>query len=61
MRKSVGIMKKISYVDFLLKKSVFFCGVLFREDSFRDIVREKKKENLSMMRVMHQAINITKT
>jgi hypothetical protein len=45
-RKSIGIMKKISCVDFLLKKekkkSVFFCGVLFREDSFRDIVREKK-------------------
>jgi hypothetical protein len=23
---------------------VFFCGVLFREDSFRDIVREKKEK-----------------
>jgi hypothetical protein len=28
------------------------------EDSFRDIV--KKKENLSMMRVMYQAANVTK-
>jgi hypothetical protein len=26
------------------KKIVFFCGVLFREDSFRDIVREKKEK-----------------
>jgi hypothetical protein len=37
-RKSVEIMKKISCVDFLLKKEekkrVFFCGVLFREYSF---------------------------
>jgi hypothetical protein len=47
-RKSVGIMKKISCVDFLLKKkkrkkekSIFFCGVLFHEDSFRDIVGKK--------------------
>jgi hypothetical protein len=36
------------------KKRVFFCGVLFREDSFRDIVREKEKKNLSMMRVMYK-------
>jgi hypothetical protein len=38
-------MKKISYVDFLLKKKkrIFLCGVLFREDSFRDIVRKKRK------------------
>jgi hypothetical protein len=28
------------------KKECFFCGVLFREDSFRDIVREKKEETL---------------
>jgi hypothetical protein len=42
------------------EKSIFF-GVLFREDSFKDIVREKKKkENLSMMRVMYQATNVTK-
>jgi hypothetical protein len=26
------------------EKSVFFCGVHFREDDFRDIVREKKKK-----------------
>jgi hypothetical protein len=42
-------MKKISCVEFLLKKkekSVFFCGVLFRENSFRDIVREKKEKKL---------------
>jgi hypothetical protein len=45
-RKSVGIMKKISCVDFLLKKECFFCGVLFREYSFRDIVREKKEGKL---------------
>jgi hypothetical protein len=41
----------------LLKKEgkrVFFCGVLFREDSFRNIVREKKKKNLSMIRVMYK-------
>jgi hypothetical protein len=33
---------------FLLKKKkrVFFCGVLFREDSFRNIIREKKEEKL---------------
>jgi hypothetical protein len=40
---------------------VFFCGVLFYEDSFRDIVREKKKGNLSMTRVIYQAENVTKT
>jgi hypothetical protein len=65
-KKSVGIMKKISCVDFLLKKrekkrkECFFCGVFFREDNFRDIVREKKKVNLSMLRAMYQATNITK-
>jgi hypothetical protein len=26
------------------ENSVFFCGVLFREDNFRDIVREKKRK-----------------
>jgi hypothetical protein len=57
-RKSVGIMKKLSCVDFLLKKSVF-CGVLFREDSFRDIIREKRKK-MSMMRAMYQAANVIK-
>jgi hypothetical protein len=38
-------MRKISCVDFLLKKenSVFFCGVFFRENGFRDIVRKKGK------------------
>jgi predicted aldo/keto reductase-like oxidoreductase len=45
-KKIIGIMKKISCIDFLLKKrrenSVIFCGVIFHEDSFRDIVREKK-------------------
>jgi hypothetical protein len=34
--------------------------IFFREDSFRDIVREKKKKNLSMMRDMYQETNVTK-
>jgi hypothetical protein len=38
---------------------VFFCGVLFREDSFKDIVREKKK-NCQMISAMYQAANVTK-
>jgi hypothetical protein len=63
-RKIITIMKKNSCVDFFVKKeekkkSIFLCGVLFREDSFRDIVR-KKKENLSMMRAIYQAANVTK-
>jgi hypothetical protein len=41
-------------------KSVFFCGVLFREDSFKDIVREKMKKKLLMMRAMYQAANVIK-
>jgi hypothetical protein len=46
-RKSVGIMKKYRVLIFLLKKrKVFFYGVLFREHSFRDIVREKKEKNI---------------
>jgi hypothetical protein len=58
-------MKKISYVDFFVKKKkrekrVFFCGVLFREDSFKDIVREKKKKNCQMISAMYQAANVTK-
>jgi hypothetical protein len=44
----------------LLKKRKKNYGVLFHEDSFRDIVREKKKENLSMMRAIYQAANVTK-
>jgi hypothetical protein len=34
--------------------------IFFREDSFRDIVREKRKKNLSMMRDMYQETNVTK-
>jgi hypothetical protein len=51
--------KKISCVEKRRekkKKRVLF----FREDNFRDIVRVKKKENLSMMRVMYQAANVIK-
>jgi hypothetical protein len=47
-KESVGIIKKYHVLIFLLKKRrekkkkiVFFCGVLFRENSFRDIVRKK--------------------
>jgi hypothetical protein len=45
-------MKKISCVDFLLKKQrrekkeYFFGGVFFCEDSFRDIIREKKERKI---------------
>jgi hypothetical protein len=49
-KKSVGIMKKISCVDFLLKKRrgkkkrvPFFMVFFFCENSFRDIVRKKGK------------------
>jgi hypothetical protein len=53
-------MKKISYVDFFVKKKEGKKSVLFREDSFKDIVREKKKKNCQMISAMYQAANVTK-
>jgi hypothetical protein len=65
-KKSIRIIKKYYVLIFCSKKRrekkklvSFFCGVIFGEDSFRDIVREKK-ENLSMMRGMYQAANVIK-
>jgi hypothetical protein len=57
-RKNVGIMKKYHVLIFLLKKrKEYFFVVFFFVKIVLEIVRKK---NLSMMRVIYQAANVTK-
>jgi hypothetical protein len=52
--------EKIIMCWFFVKKKECYLWCFFREDSFRDIIRGKKRENLSMIRAIYQAANVIK-